>query len=114
MVRIKWDIRDTESPRTVRGGGSVEVADRIVNFDNGIRNHGAGWIHHGAANGRGVGLSIRIKPNCQTENHHKSRVKRPLVRSQHEFLQKVGPKIKGNGSWDTNLHRRLQFDLDRK
>jgi hypothetical protein len=63
-----------------------------MKLDKRIRNHSAGWVHDGAANGCGVGLSNRIKPDCQTENHHKSRVKRPLVRSQHEFLQKTWSK----------------------
>jgi hypothetical protein len=89
MVGIKWDVGETESSRTIRGGGSVKVADWVMNFNTCIRNHRTGGIKDSAIYGCRVGLRGSVKTQCQTEKHHKGRMKRRLVRSQHEFLQKT-------------------------
>src|SRR5271157_5433958 len=89
MVGVEGDVREAKPSGTVRDCRSVKVADWVMNFNRCIGNDSTGGIQDSAAKGCRVRLRVGMKALGQIENHHKSRMKRLLVRSQHEFLLKI-------------------------
>src|ERR1700687_647206 len=102
VIRIKWHIREGELPLAVRGGRPVKSADRVVNLDARIGHHRARRVHYRAADRTSARLRVSVKAQYQTENHYKSRMKRLLVRRQHEFLQKNWSKRSRTRFTNTN------------
>src|ERR1700733_12850211 len=92
MVGVKRDVRNAEPSGAIRCGRSIEVANSVMKLHRRVRDHGTRRVHHRTTDKAGVGLSNCMKTDREAEKRHQSRMKRPLVRSQHEFLQKMWSK----------------------
>src|SRR5579872_139109 len=88
MVRIEWNIGETEPSGAVCDSRPIKVADRVVNLNCGVGNNGTGRIPDGSVKRCRVGLGMGAKAGCQAENYYKRPMKGLLVRSRHEYLQK--------------------------
>ncbi len=93
VIGIERNVGDGELSGGVSDHSPIKAADRIVNLDAHVGNDGACGIHDDACNrgrvpsGLSLGREAQRQIRRQKRNDQQSRMKRLLIRSQHDFLQ---------------------------